>query len=246
MPPPRAVRRREGTGGRFLGMRLFILPHTLIGIGVLLFVIGEPVLIGLTPTTPGVVTDLSAHTGRKGGTTYRMDFDYSPTGTGGWAAHDRETITRNEYEILHPGDRVRVHTAGIGRFHYVTLSRSFGAYARSRFRIWVWAIFWNGVMSFILYPMWVRPIRHRKLVRIGRPVAGKITTRYVTRNKSTAYYVKYEFTTGDIPREQRQGRMSITRAQYDALTDGSAVTVLYDPDRPAHHVIYECSGFQPK
>jgi hypothetical protein len=65
----------------------------------------------------------------------------------------------------------------------------------------------------------------------------------VTRNKSTTDHVKYEFTTSDIPRERRQGEMTITRAQYDALTD-SDVTVLYDPDRPARHVVYECGGFK--
>jgi hypothetical protein len=243
-PPPRAVLRREGKGRGPVAARLFLLPHMLVGIGALLFVIGEPVLLLFTPAMPAVVTKLSTHTGSKGRITYRMDFDYSPTLTGGWAAHDQETITREEYESLHGGDRVMVHAAQVGRFRYVTLSRSFGNYARNRFFIWIWAIFWNGFMSFVVYPMWVRPIRYGQLVRIGRPVPGKITSRYVTRNKSTTYHVKYEFTTSDISREQRQGEMTITRAQYDAITDGGVVTVLYDPDRPAHHVVYECSGFK--
>jgi hypothetical protein len=227
-----------------VGTRLFILPHTLIGIGVLVFVIGEPVLLALTPSTPGVVTHLSTRKGSKGAMTYLMDFDYSPAGGAARAAHDQETITREEFQTLHPGGRVMVRAAGVGRFHYVVLARSRGAYVRNRVALWIWAIFWNGIMCFVVYAVWVVPARHRKLVSIGRPVAGKISARYVTRGKSTSYQVKYTFTTSDIPPEQQQGKMTTTRAQYDALAVGDIVTVLYDPNRPAHHVVYECGEFK--
>jgi hypothetical protein len=241
-PPPRPVSRRSGTG-TVIFLRLFILPHTLIGFGVLFLVVFEPVFLILTPGIPATVIALTPHTSRKGGTTYRVTYRYSPADAPAVGLTGEEQISWAEFHGLHSGSQIHVHTAAVGSHRYTRLSRSFSDYIRHRYPMWFWALFWNAIMSVFLYVAWVAPIRSRNLVRFGEPVGGQITGKNTIRGKSTTYRLNYEFIPlGD--HQPRKGSIAVnTQRLFDQATEGQNVTVLYDPNRPGRNVAYEFGDY---
>jgi hypothetical protein len=241
-PAPRPVSRRAGTG-TVIFLRLFILPHTLIGFGALFLVVFEPLFLILTPDTLATVIALTPHTSRKGGTTYRVTYRYSPVDAPGVSLTGDDQISWAEFVGLRSDSQIYVHTAGVGCHRYTCLSRTFGGYVRYRYPMWFWALFWNGIVSIFLYTAWVVPTHNRNLVRFGDPVAGQITGKNIMRGKSTTYRLKYEFTPiGD--HHARKGSTTVaTKPQFDQATEGQNVTILYDPNRPGRNVAYEFGDY---
>jgi hypothetical protein len=244
VPPPRAVARVK-SGCAVVALRLFILPHTLVGIGALLFAVGEPLLILFSASVPGVVQELTTHQGSKGSESYRVKIEYFPDArrNGAGLLLD-EGLTAGEYRAMHRGQSVSVRTVGLGRLRYATLARSVSGYIRQRWPMWIFTAFWNGVISIALYVAWVAPIRGRHLVRDGRPVIGKITGKSTRRGKSITYTVMYEFVTADVRPLRQDGEMSVSGKDYDSASEGRGVTVLYNSNRPSRNVIYEFSDFK--
>jgi hypothetical protein len=224
-------------------MRLFILPHTLIGFGALFLVVFEPLFLILTPDIPATVVALTPRTSRKGGTTFRVTYRYSPTDAPGVSLTGEEPISYAEFRALYPGSQIQVHVAAVGSYRYTRLSRSFSDYVRYRYPMWFWALFWNAIMSVFLYAAWVVPIRSRNLVRFGDPVGGQITGTSIIRGKSTTYRLNYEFVPiGD--HQPCKGSIAVnTKRLFDRAAEGQNVTVLYDPNRPGRNVAYEFGDY---
>jgi hypothetical protein len=224
-------------------MRLFILPHTLIGFGALFLIVFEPLFLILTPNIPATVVALTPHTSRKSGTTYRATYRFSPADAPGVSITGEEEISDAEFRALHLGSPIHVHTGAVASHRYTCLSRTFGGHVCHRYPIWLCALFWNSIISVFLYIAWVVPIRNRNLVRFGDPVGGQITGKSVIRGKSTTYRLDYEFTPiGD--HQPRKGSIAVAaKAIFDQAIEGQNVTVLYNPSRPGRNVAYEFSDY---
>ncbi len=243
MPPPRSVSRRAGLGCGIIGMRLFILPHTLIGICVLFFLIVEPFLVLGTTAIPATVTKLTSNTSRKGGTTYQAEFQFSPTEAPGAPLTATEPIDSSEFNALHTGSTILVHTSVIGTHRYTNISRSPAAYVRHRYGMWLWALFWNGILSIFLYVAWVVPICNRNLVRNGDAVKGTITSKKIVGGKPINYQISYDFTPIN-EYQSRQGKTTTTNKMlFDQVQESQEITVLYNPNRPKRNVAYEFGDY---
>src|SRR5258706_10046503 len=97
--PPRPVKRREGTMGCGVAFgRLFIMPHVLVGLFLLLVMFPATIAaVYFGEVHDGRVVKTWTTTGKKGSTTYRMKFAYEADGqerTG-----DR-TVSKKQYDKL--------------------------------------------------------------------------------------------------------------------------------------------------
>ncbi|HET6248375.1 MAG TPA: DUF3592 domain-containing protein [Tepidisphaeraceae bacterium] len=224
--------------------RLFILPHTLVGLIILFIVVGDPLFILLTPAVPGEVNTISSTHTARGGTKWHVNFAYFPQRPAGPnRLVDNQSITPDEASRLHRGDRLLVHQARFGAVHYATIARTFDDYARDWWFVWAWALVWNSIMLAVLYSAWIVPMRYKRLVREGEPVVGRIMAVNSTGKSGTFHRVKYEFRTAGLSPIRHANEMTVTSKEYDGASAGDSIVVLYDPRRPHRNVAYQLSGF---
>jgi len=239
-PPPRKVLGGPGVG--VWVMRVFMLPHTVVGIGLIgaLLVTALACLYG-TDTT-GYVT--STRTGSsKGHATYTVEYRYDGAAPG---LTGETSVTPAIYASLKrtkgaaPAE-VQVSHYELGPIHVSELAVVETLSSRLGF-LSVFAAIWNASIGIFLWALYVVPYRDKQLVRLGARTPGKVTAKRTSRGRNTSYYVSYGYETasGELV-EQEMG----TRSElWSQLEEGAAVTVLYWPDRPKRSVAYELCNYR--
>jgi Protein of unknown function (DUF3592) len=244
----RRVRTPFGQGCGLWGLRLFILPHTLIG-AACLFVAMPGSVIWAAFGTDHVARVQRVWTTRtsKGGTSYHADYIYDLPG--GQRRTKDAGISAASYERLNraaaggraasAGDgTIRVRSIGAPPIFYDHVVESGGGGPWGVVgSIWLFGLFWNGVLSVFVHLAYIGPWRVRRLYRSGTPVEGRVISKRVSRGKSTAYYVRYAYQTADGDNFDRE--MTTSREHYEVASHGASVTVLYDPRKPRRSVVYE-------
>jgi hypothetical protein len=75
--------------------------------------------------------------------------------------------------------------------------------------------------------------RELRLASIGEPVEGRIIEKTCNKGRNrTIYWVRYLF---DGPDGRRSGWLSVGESLWGYLYQGTAVTVVFDPDHPDRH-----------
>jgi hypothetical protein len=189
-PTPRPVRYGDGcqTGCGIWFVRLFMLPHTLVGIGFLCAAIwftSQFAAVGLFGTTcDGKVVKKDDTRRTKGARRYFVIYTYELNGQ----AHTSELLVDEQrFAEINEGDAITVRvweaTPDSGQWPrlpgYWPIGRVGGA--------WLVAVFWNSILSIFLWTFYVRPWRQRQLVRIGIPAEGIIrdVSTYVNKGTTT-------------------------------------------------------------
>src|ERR1700685_4160916 len=211
--PPRIVRLRSGRGGRLFGVRIFMLPHVLIGLIAAVILIGEPIWLFGTPAISGRITFMENSQGRHG-TQHQVNYTYV---TDGHIINDRSRVSDAAYQNLKRGAPIKLHVINIAGHQLSEVDVSGQQYAASRWFLWIWAIFWNGMMLLMLR----QPIVAKRLVRDGQPVRGKIVDKTTYRGRSTRFTLKYEFTPqtgGSVGPMIRS--MTVTRGDFQSAEVG--------------------------
>ncbi|TMQ30495.1 MAG: hypothetical protein E6K70_24080 [Planctomycetota bacterium] len=251
--PPRRLRRRPGRGcGPLVGLwfvRLFILPHTLIGIalagaaafGLFVWLFGADI--------PGRITSLDVARGRKGGNRYQVDYAYSVAGI---QYPGTTYVSANVYAGLRVGDAYPVRV-----FRplptWMPQPRGPGSSASMVFALPFFALFWNGILSVFLWMAWVAPWRVWLLMRYGLATAGVVAGKHTRPgNKgSTNRLIRYRFKvtleeegTGAALPETFEREMSVMPSDYAAAKMDQPVTVIYHPKNPKRSLVYEFSEYE--
>jgi hypothetical protein len=236
-PTPRKVRRKSWTGGCTLTfIRVFILPHTLIGMGMLLSI---PVHLYVsnfgTPVT-ATIDQASSRPNSKGRMVSEVAYHYVLDG------HRYDEATSLDSKTLarmHQGDHLEGRaSAFMGKALFVGPEwQHMGALG-----LLGMALFWNGILSVFLYGVWYVPLRDRWIVRSGEPAIATITGRKEVRGKGTRYILSYAFTLPDG--EPFTGKCDVPHPAYQQIADGTPVTVLYNPRRPRSNLAYEFCDFE--
>jgi hypothetical protein len=230
-PPPRLVHRRQ----RYLGW-LGLIPHTLIGLGMLVFCIGEPILLFGTRGIPGRVVDFKTVTSSKGAVSYHVTYLYSEDGQ---TVTDTSQVGHDEYAHLTRGDVLPVHAVNFFGHHFSELDRTPGDFARQRFFLWPFTLIWLGMISLF----YLAPLRSKHLVRDGEPILGKVTGKDLSHNKNTTNYrLAYTFT--PMGGQAVATRMLVRRQFYDQANVGDEVVIVFDPNKPKRSVIYQYCDYQ--
>ena len=249
-PPPRILRRRKGTwqiaAGRWF-LRLFMLPHTIIGLGMLASALYLPLLIVFGTDAPGKIDDLtlSSHRGK---ISYNVRYSYVVNGV----AHPNAfTVSEEEFAGLREGQPCPVRILPILP---KTLPQPRGMREAWKAELGFLAIaaFWNGCLSVFIWITWIAPWRAKQLVKWGEPVPGTILSKHEIRGKGTSYKISYYFTAHishaadgfEIYARSLSGSMDVSKSDYDAAYEGQPVTVLMSPARPSRSIVYEYSEYE--
>src|SRR5688572_30797451 len=252
---PRRLRRRNGpeaTGCGLWFLRLFILPHTLIGLGLIGWVfVNFALLVAGTSTDAQVI---AKSTGRgKNEQTYVVEYVFGENNR----FHDKTSVNRAVYQrIALPDGKVQVEKdtsappptipiryLSAGDLHYSQSRLGTGIWGVLGFSL-VFATFWNAILSIFFYMAWIGPFVGNKLYRSGTVARGKITKKRVISGRPRRVKLTYEFETDSgqqVTSTMTAGQAS--RAESEAYV-GQVVTVLYSPDRPNKSVLYEYGNYE--
>jgi hypothetical protein len=243
---------RDGvaTGCGLWFVRLFILPHTIVGIGFLCLAIGSTglyVAVGLFGDTyQGKITKKEIRKSKSGKSHY-AHFAFT--------ANDREytgevSISEVRFGEINEGDAITVRALeswpGQGNWprvpgHWPLLDVGV---------MWLVAVFWNGILSIFLWGAYVRPMRIKWLLRYGQPTQGIVRAVQERRGKgATTYQIAYDYVAPSPDGGEGQlfnKKMSSSRKESAHAGAGDLVTVLYNPRKPWRSVIYRYSEYRVK
>jgi hypothetical protein len=231
-------------GGALWFPRIFILPHTLIGIGVVLYLIFVLLWALLGADIPGTVIGSYISHSSKHGDSYYLKYRYQ---AGGETKRDSDSVSLDMYERYQSGNGVNVpvtvHYFGIGSLHRAGLREGGSLWKRFGGLVF-WAAFWNSIMFAFIYQFWVKPLRVRWLYRHGDTVPGTLTKKRVRTGKSTSYYVSYAFNP-PFSGERIESEIEVwKRGNWDQAVEGQPVTVLYSGANPKRSTVYEYGGYR--
>jgi hypothetical protein len=245
-PPPRRIAGTTGGRGEVWFGRIFVLPHTLIGIGALGYLVFMVLWRLFGTDIPGVVTGTEISHSRKGKTTYLLKYRYEVA-----------KVVKFGEAAVDPGVYERFQTHGESStsvtVHYFALGPLDHARLREGGSLWtevglltLWAGFWNTAIGLALYQLWVVPLKLRWLYKHGEASTGTLTAKRVATGRSSTYYVTYTF------RERETGQLLQKETQvsnipaWHQLEAGQPLTVLYAPGNPTRSAVYELCGYRVK
>jgi len=241
-PLPRVIRRRKrGIGPGCI--RIFILPHTLVGIGMILYALFLAAILLFGEEVPGRVVDGSQGTDDDGDPLYTVAYTYRVGGTEyrGSSAVSRETFTR-----VSDGGVVRVVVFPLAPGVGSSIAGEPGRGSALLFVV-VFAVFWNGILSVFLWQIYVLPYLHKQLFRLGSPVTGTVTKKEVARGKQgDRHVIHYQYAAGGETAAPSllSGKMVVPKEGFGLVAEGDQLTVLYAPRRPSRSLLYRWGEYE--
>lgn len=232
VPTPRPVRRRASHGSLITFVHFFILPHTLVGLGGIVALLGTLGLATIGKTVDGTVISTSEHKSSKGGRSYPTRLTFTLDG------HTEETQqSLQQQPTIGATLPLRVLEVA-GTVLYV--SNTEGLLFQALFLL-VFFSFWNGIIGFTHWNLTFLPLRQKGLVREGVPVIGRVTERKEVRGKRgrISYRLSYDYFIEGLT---LRGRMNVR--ETEALSEGTTVTVLVSERHPNRSVIYRCAPYE--
>jgi hypothetical protein len=266
-PAPRGVRRRAGAAVGVWAIRLFILPHVCVGVFLILAMVFMPVWALAGKESTAAVT--RAWTTRsKNSTTYRIAY-VDPTD--GRTTRD-DSVSRKEFDRLSrllptrgtaetqaveadpndaPAATTTVRSLGVGAYTYRGVVEPGASGWGTVGFVWLFGLFWNGIVSVFFFAVYVGPFRDKRLHRHGESTLGRITGKTTRRGSKggTRYVLKYAFTpsrrgiterTRDVG--EATGEYTVERSQWEETAEGDEVWVLHWPGRAKPSALY---GYGP-
>jgi hypothetical protein len=243
--PPRRIRRRSGAGAGCVIIfgRLFILPHTIIGIGLLCMIPLTFAKVFLGDVHQGRIVRTWTSSGDDS-TNYHLGYEYDADGV--HRSGDR-TCSRSKYNAIGDPRRTQlpidVYSLNVLGWHTrEALLPGESRWKRVGFYL-LMALFWNGVVSVFVYMLWIAPWRVKQLYRWGLAVPGRIISkRTSSSDDSTTCYLDYEFIQPKLGRIQE--KQSVSSERFAAANEGQLVTVLCHPRKRSPALIYEFGDFE--
>ena len=190
-PIPRRIQKRSRkTSMAGIGcMRVFILPHSVVGVGALCVALWMTAMALFGSVVPGTVWSRTAKADSDGGTVYRLQYKYN---VGGQTFDGNSQVNSDEYAYHVEGAPLQVKIFPPIPDLWPQLARA--GRTRNIFFTWFFALFWNGVLSIFWWTAWVVPAINKNLVRRGTPVAGRISHKEAdTSGESDTYTLHYEW-----------------------------------------------------
>jgi len=243
-PPPRRVRGKLGGGLWFV--RLFTLPHMLVGFFVAAYLVFLLLWWIFGTDVPGTVTRVEVHHSSKHGDSYTLGYRFEINGQ---TKTSSDGVSYDVYERYQPQKGtnlpVTVHYFSIGFKEHSGL-REGGSLWNKIGMLCLWAGFWNAIMSFVFYQIWFKPLQARWLYKYGEATTGKVVRKRASTGKSTTYYVSFSFH-DPYSGQPYESEITVWNAGYwQLISEGQAVTILYSRNKPKRSTVYECGGYEVK
>jgi hypothetical protein len=226
-------------------IRLFIMPHMLIGIGIIGWFLICVCWLVAGRNVPGTITRAWEEHGKKGTTTYLVEYQYADGNT---PQTGRTSVDAQMYQRVRPlvgpsagaeradETRIQVRVISVGNLRHAAVVNSAGSYAAEVLPPLLMGLFWNGVLSAFFYAVWMVPYQHKALAVYGRATLGEVTG--ITTGKGAKAIYSFKTLTG----EHITGSTGL--GARPKLKRGPAI-VLYDETRPKRNVLLEAAAYRP-
>jgi hypothetical protein len=226
---------------------LFILPHTVIGIGLLLNLSWTVVWAVAHSEMPATITRGELHPTKKGGMSYTLHYQY-PVGEGlveGSDGVDQATYERY-FDPRTAEQTVRLTTIRFFRLGPLYKANLVEGASPIRQVLTFLAItcFWDGVLSVFVYQLYWVPWRTHWLCRWGEATTGTITDYYSRSGKPTRHYITYQFPDPATGERRSQKMEVVDHQRWSKAARGQRITVLYHPAHPERSLAYEFAPYR--
>lgn len=192
-PPPRSVRLRGGSVAKKMQgcVGCFLIPHTLVGVGMALWFLWSVLLTVGGQSLPGQVTGRYSSYDSDGDPTYQLWYSYSQ---GGQKFEKKASVNAYSYGAYPEGTAVTVKVFPFLPHIAPSLQVPGNRTSASPFFLLIFCLFWNGIVGVFWWNILGVPIRQKKLIRTGTPVLGRVLfKRVVTGSYGDSHYVRYEY-----------------------------------------------------
>ncbi len=252
--PRRVVRSSWSAVAGIWVLRLFLLPHTLVGMGALGAAIGFPIWANFGHDHHAKVTQTRYYTSTTKGNTrdhYEVTYSYQVEGRTRKGSADVEESTfralggtvTEQLESPKYGTVIVRSLGSAPPLYYDAVIETGQPLWQKGLGITFFALFWNGIMSIFLYAAYYVPWRTRRLYRNGQVGFGVITNKYTKSGKSTSYYIEYDFFTATG--QPGHGKTQVNdRKSFDAAYIRQNVIVLHADGRVKPSVVYDFGGYK--
>lgn len=245
--------------------RLFILPHILVGIGLLIY----PVLLGARTLygveVPATVVDRIKYRDSDGDKHYKLEIEYDYQGKGYF---EDIGLNRKQYRNYKVGEKIYVHFLPLARSYTQEVRAQGTTYEAPEIQTIAFylffASFWNCIVGLFFFIMYIAPVIEWWLLRYGRVSTGLVKGKRIDNSgDNTRYEIEYVFTPGKrassvssyltdhnsvkfqtSTRHSRKGLAVVSKHSYDRINNGDKLSVLYLPTFPKINMTLELSEYE--
>lgn len=232
-PPPRQLRTRSKTGSILLiCVRLFVLPHVIVGIGMALVMLSKLLLVLIGTATLGTVESRTFSKERKGRYSYHVHYSFR---TDNSIHRGKTQIDCDSYDVLPERASVQVLYLGLAPEYISDILQPGKSLPPTTWKAILFAGFWNALLFPFVYLLYIMPWRRKRLVKTGAAGTGKVVARRIDRapKGSPQYVVEYEYLALG---QSYRGEEMTDESLYNAFPDGRKLSVIYDPKKPSRSV----------
>jgi hypothetical protein len=228
-----------------------MLPHTAVGIGVIVFFCWTMLSILFSTGVTGQLERVERHKS-KNGYSYWVYYQYD---AGGGVVRDSTTISFEEYQrwtapagpegpATKPvrGQPVELQQYRLGSWRTSWRAADGAPWGKAIF-LFLWGVMWNGFVGLFLYQAWWVPLRARWLVKHGIEVRGRVTHKRWVGQRRPTHFVGYEYV--DASGRHQKAEMVCAKTELRmAVRQEDPVTVLVHPRKGKRSVVYELCEYE--
>lgn len=237
----RAIGKRDGFPWGFL--RVFILPHMVIGIGLLLGLVSTVIVADFGTRVTGTVVEKHESDGSDDGPSFFVTYLFH---AGRETVRCTDQIEVDVYRPLETGRNIPVqYFPKAPRLYSIALppGRSLTGHLHS---LASFVLFWDGVLFPFVWLLYYYPYRTRRLYTHGRVAIGTVIGKKMTTgDDGNGYSIRYSFAPDSVtPAHCVYGRTSVVSEEYVGIREGDELTILYDSRRPRRNIAYRFGHYK--
>jgi hypothetical protein len=159
--------------------------------------------------------------------------------------HSEVHVDPQAYSDVKVGDPIRVRALTVWPSMSASIEEPAIATPTNVWAASCFTIVLTGVTALVIAVFVSQARRRRWLAMHGTPATGRITSKQIVQRKGSTYRLIFAYSTeSDGGATAREASMDVTKKQYNSISTGQRVTVLYDPDKPWSGMVYCFSGYR--
>ncbi|BDI29198.1 hypothetical protein CCAX7_12490 [Capsulimonas corticalis] len=238
-PTPRRIERKTPSGAGCL--YVFLALYVVIGIGLLAMAVMKTMIVYHGVAMPAVATTREDNSDSES-SSYSVDYIYEYHNI---TYSGNSQISKEDYAGMEPGRPLTVRALASAPGYFPVLQEFSTDEPAFFWMAWCGAVLWWACAPLIVWSAFLWPRTVRRILREGVPIAARVTDKKMnTSDDVTWRSVHYEFTPLPSTRPPVTGKISVDESQWDKLSIGGALTVIYDPARPKQHVVYRLASYR--
>jgi hypothetical protein len=236
--------------------RLFILPHVIIGLCLLVYPFIYLSGIAFGTDAPASIIDKSSRLDEESGRILELEMAYD------WAGeknYKKFSVNRTQYEMHKVGDQVDMHFLPALRDMTLQWKEKGSGVSLPDIQTVLFfgffAIFWNAVVSVFVLILYVAPVVEWYLLRFGSIGCGQVTGKETEMgSESTTYKVMYNFEAGGKSNSNHlhlnrydskiQSTTTVSKQVFDSTSEGESIIVAYSARHPKVNNVVDFSGYE--